>query len=392
MEHTSTEQLLQKIKLLETENEFLRKQQVNINEAKDYYLKIFENFPALIWRAGLDKKCNYFNKTWLEFTGRSFEQEYGNGWAEGVHPDDFQNCLDTYTSHFDQRTPFAMEYRLKHNSGEYRWILDIGQPFFDLHNKFVGYIGSCYDITEKKDIIEQLENVNDTKNKFFAIIAHDLKSPLGGFLNLTEILKDQIYNIEENKKKELFEAMYKGTENILQLLSNLLLWSKSQTNNINYNPSLINVFEIANENILLLTNTADTKQVTIYNFINPSATTYADADMLKTIFRNLISNAIKFSNQQGEIQIMAEDKSNEMIFKVKDNGIGISSDNQAKIFSLTSKVSSKGTHGELGTGLGLILCKEFIELHQGKIWFESQHKSGSTFYFSIPKQKNPVGL
>lgn len=144
-------QLRERIIELENENSVLKQQQVEISQAKELYLKILEDFPALIWRARLDKLCDYFNKTWLDFTGRTMEQEFGNGWAEGVHPDDFDFCLQTYVTSFDKREAFLMEYRMKNKLGEYRWIRDFGRPFFDLDNTFLGYIGSCYDITVNKD-------------------------------------------------------------------------------------------------------------------------------------------------------------------------------------------------------------------------------------------------
>ncbi|ALC17247.1 sensor diguanylate cyclase, PAS domain-containing [Desulfuromonas soudanensis] len=128
-------------------------------DRRDYYLTILEDFPALIWRAGLDTHCNYFNRTWLEFTGRPLEMELGDGWTEGVHPDDFQECVDTYLEAFAAQRPFSMEYRLRRYDGEYRWILDIGRPFFDPEGEFAGYIGSCFDITDKKLAEEQIRTL-----------------------------------------------------------------------------------------------------------------------------------------------------------------------------------------------------------------------------------------
>jgi len=154
--------LKNRIAELEHENSLLKKKQLETDKTKDLYLKFFENFPALIWRANTDKLCDYFNSTWLEFTGRTLEQEYGNGWAEGVHPDDFQHCLDVFVTAFDKRVSFSMEYRLKHNSGEYRWIRDNGQPYYDLDDKFLGYIGSCYDITESRLYEQRLEKLSIT--------------------------------------------------------------------------------------------------------------------------------------------------------------------------------------------------------------------------------------
>lgn len=117
------------------------------------YIQILNNFPNPIWRSGTDGKCDFFNYAWLNFTGRTLEQEYGNGWAEGVHKDDLDRCIEIYTEAFEKREHFEMEYRIKHNDGTYHWILDSGSPFFDENGDFLRYIGSCYDINESKTTI-----------------------------------------------------------------------------------------------------------------------------------------------------------------------------------------------------------------------------------------------
>ena len=127
--------------------------------SRDFYLSVLENFPALIWRAGLDMKCDYFNQTWLAFTGRSIEQELGDGWAEGVHPDDLQRCFEIYQDSFRKRQAFSMEYRLRRHDGAYRWIVDIGQPFNDFTGEFFGYLGVCFDISERREAAEKLQLV-----------------------------------------------------------------------------------------------------------------------------------------------------------------------------------------------------------------------------------------
>lgn len=159
MQNILKEELRREIQSLKNENIDLKKQQIEISKAKELYLGILEEFPALIWRANTEKLCDYFNTTWLQFTGRTMEQEYGYGWAEGVHPDDLDRCVEIYNLNFDQRKSFSMEYRLKNVNQEYRWILDIGRPYYDLDGTFLGYIGSCYDITERKNTQEKLETI-----------------------------------------------------------------------------------------------------------------------------------------------------------------------------------------------------------------------------------------
>ncbi|MEI7452517.1 MAG: PAS domain-containing protein [Candidatus Falkowbacteria bacterium] len=128
---------------------------------KELYLRILDQFPNPIWRAALDTKCDYFNKAWLSFTGRTIEQESGDGWVKGVHPEDLNSCVKTYLEAFKAREPFEMEYRLMHSDGTYHWLLDSGSPFFNDNGEFMGYIGSCYDINETKQYILEIEKMNN---------------------------------------------------------------------------------------------------------------------------------------------------------------------------------------------------------------------------------------
>ncbi len=128
------------------------------DDLRDFPTSLFEHFPTLIWRAGTDTRCNYFNKTWLEFTGRSLAEEVGNGWTKGIHADDFDRCVRTYLEHFAVRTPFEIEYRLRRHDGEYRWIIDAGRPIYDPDGEFAGYIGSCLDITDRRNTEAELRD------------------------------------------------------------------------------------------------------------------------------------------------------------------------------------------------------------------------------------------
>lgn len=135
---------------------FLKQMEQDLLRSRDFYLTILEEFPTLIWRAGPDGKCDYFNRTWLDFTGRTMQQQLADGWTEGVHPEDLPNCLDIARASFHARRPFSMEYRLRRHDGEYRWMLDIGRPFHDLNNRFAGYLGSLFDITDRRRAVEKL--------------------------------------------------------------------------------------------------------------------------------------------------------------------------------------------------------------------------------------------
>lgn len=372
-----------RIKELENENSALKKQQLQINNAKELYLKIFEDFPALIWRSGLDKLCNYFNRYWLEFTGRTMEQEYGNGWTEGLHPDDFDFCVQTYLTAFDKREPFLMEYRLKNKEGNYCWIRDYGRPFFDLDNTFLGYIGSCYDITTIRNHEQQLVELNATKDKLFSIIAHDLRTPFMALINMNEIVSEKIDMHEEDSAKKLLEMIHCSSQQALDLLNNLLQWSRLQAGKIEFKPKQFYLTEIIDNLLILLKANYIAKNIEITTKLNPDLQLYADKNMIEIIMQNLLSNAIKFTHKGGCIEISASKHSDFAEIVVLDNGVGIPADKKDKLFKIESNYSSYGTERERGTGLGLILCKDFVEQHNGKIWVESEENKWSKFSFTI---------
>ena len=372
-----------RIKELENENSALKKQQLQINNAKELYLKIFEDFPALIWRSGLDKLCNYFNRYWLEFTGRTMEQEYGNGWTEGLHPDDFDFCVQTYLTAFDKREPFLMEYRLKNKEGNYCWIRDYGRPFYDLDNTFLGYIGSCYDITTIRNHEQQLVELNATKDKLFSIIAHDLRTPFMALINMNEIVSEKIDMHEEDSAKKLLEMIHCSSQQALDLLNNLLQWSRLQAGKIEFKPIQFYLTEIVDNLLILLKTNYIAKNIEIKTKLNPDLQLYADKNMIEIIMQNLLSNAIKFTHKGGCIEISAFKHSDFAEIVVLDNGVGIPADKKDKLFKIESNYSSYGTEREKGTGLGLIFCKDFVEQHSGKIWVESEENKWSKFSFTI---------
>lgn len=382
------EELKERIKQLENEISNLKQKQIDVNRAKELYLKIFEEFPALIWRSRTDKLCDYFNKTWYEFTGRSYQQEYGNGWAEGVHPDDFDNCLEIYVNAFDKREAFLMEYRLRNKFGEYRWIRDFGRPFYDLDNTFLGYIGSCYDITEIKDNEKKLVELNATKDKFFSIIAHDLKNPFHQILLGIEMLMKNIEKQDTCKLPKLAKELYSIANNTYNLLENLLEWAGKQQERISFNPQDILFQDVLTETVNNLQSQILSKNIKIILPDNAAISIRADKNMLKTVLRNLLSNAIKYSYTNSQIKIDLTVKDHQLIFTISDNGIGISKEGMNQLFILSELHSTPGTANEKGTGLGLILCKEFIENHNGSIWIESEYGKGTNISFSLPIKHN----
>lgn len=231
---------------------------------------------------------------------------------------------------------------------------------------------------------KNLKEINDSKDKLFSIIAHDLKNPLGAFKQLTQNLVDMYHEFTEQERIEFLELLKKYSKNIFSLLENLLEWSRSQRGIIEYNPQSINIYEFINTNIKQLSQLAENKNIEI-DLIKGSYTfVIADPYLLTTIIRNLLSNAIKFTMKSGKIEIGTFKDEDYWGIYVSDNGIGMTQEVIEKLFRIDSHLTTMGTAKEQGTGLGLLLCKEFVDIHGGQIWVESKPSFGSTFKFTIP--------
>jgi signal transduction histidine kinase len=231
---------------------------------------------------------------------------------------------------------------------------------------------------------KELKTIVQTKDKLFNIIAHDLKSPFTALLGLTEILSTQSDGLSTNQVVKYGNLIHEASSKLLNLIENLLHWSSSQTGKISLSPSTISLFTLANEAISILELQAKSKGVAIKNNIPPELTTFADSNTISTVIRNLTSNALKFSNPGGYINIIAKTSGKSILVSIEDNGVGISPSNIEKLFKLEESFSTKGTGQEVGTGLGLIVCKEFVEKNGGEISVKSKLNYGTTFTFTLP--------
>jgi ligand-binding sensor domain-containing protein/signal transduction histidine kinase len=243
---------------------------------------------------------------------------------------------------------------------------------------------------EELEIVnENLKELNSTKDKFFSIIAHDLKNPFGTIIGFAELLRDRFEVLENNKKKTYISAIFDAASNVYNLLENLLDWARSQTDRIQMSPAPIKVSEIIEANLQLTAEMSMGKRLSITQNIQGNLIVYADFNMIHTVVRNLLTNAIKFTTEDKNISITAQITGNMVQVAVKDEGVGISENDLKKLFRVDQNLSREGTKGESGTGLGLILCKEYITKHEGKIWAESEEGKGSVFYFTLPHYTHP---
>ncbi|HNZ26474.1 MAG TPA: sensor histidine kinase [Spirochaetota bacterium] len=249
------------------------------------------------------------------------------------------------------------------------------------------------EVEEKKNLLtaldqsaKELKKVNKTKDKFFSIISHDMRNSFSFLINTITGISIGIDDINKEELEERLTLVKKNIKNVYSLFENLLVWSKSQLNGEKFEQELFNISEIVVKNIDMIKEYADSKNNIIQNNIPEFLNVFADKNMISTVIRNILSNANKFT-KNGVITLSSYTEDDKIVIKISDSGVGISEEMAGKLFKIDNSISTKGTNGEMGTGLGLILCKEFVEKNFGQIWVESDAQFGSTFFFSLPFQR-----
>ncbi|MEH6874884.1 MAG: ATP-binding protein, partial [Candidatus Competibacter sp.] len=365
-----------------------------LQKAYELQTALLDKAPALVWRAGIDAKCEWFNATWLAFTGRSMEQERGDGWAEGVHPDDFQGCLDCYIQSFHARRPFEMEYRLRHHDGAYRWIVDYGIPLHSSAGEFNGYIGYCFDITERKAAETALrtarrlaEAASAAKGEFLAHMSHEIRTPLNGVLGLAQVLNREALTANQHI---LVERIQDAGQSLLAILNDILDFSKIEAGQLRVEsrPFTLNGLLAQVSNLLGQTALAKGLELRITPPTAPVGPLLGDRLRLEQVLANLIGNAIKFT-EQGAVTLTVQVREASVTtvwlrFEVRDTGIGIPPEALQHLFAPFTQAEAGITRRFGGTGLGLAICKRLVDLMGGAIGAESQVGQGSRFWFELP--------
>lgn len=243
-------------------------------------------------------------------------------------------------------------------------------------------------IALNEDLMEsenQLKASNKSKDKLFSIISHDLRGPFAGLLGLGQLMVDEFDNLSEEEKKDMIVNIFQASNRLFNLVENLLVWSRSQLNSIEFSPENTSVIRIIDKTALYYTALIEKKRITMETIGSEDLKAFCDSAMLATVMRNLISNAIKFTPVEGKISIQATKyNDSEILIEVSDTGVGMPPEDIVNVFQLDIKVSNPGTEDEPGTGLGLMLCKEFIEKQNGRIWIESELEVGTKVCFTLP--------
>jgi len=342
-----------------------------------------------LWDWNLETNAVYFSKQWKRMLGYE-ENEISNRldeWSKRVHPEDIQKCKEDVQDHINGKTScYYSLHRVLCKNGSYVWILARGKIIsHDKFNKPLRMIGTHTDLTERKEIENQLIQANIDKNLLISILAHDLKSPFNSILGFLELLIENINNYSKEKIEKQLTLVLGSVKSTFILLEDLLSWARAHSDKLPFEPQFLSFSALAEEMRESLTPNSRGKNITISYNSQEEILLYADKNMISTILRNLVANAIKFTNTGGRIEILAEKAELSVIITVKDNGVGIEQNIASGLFDIYRFNSTIGTADEKGSGFGLLLCKDLVEKHGGEIWVESEVGRGSSFKFSLPE-------
>lgn len=363
-----------------------------LRESEARFQAMADTAPVLIWMTGTDALCNYFNKPWLEFTGRTMEQEVGPGWTEGVHPDDLKGCFDCFLPAFEARKPFRMEYRLRRSDGEYRWVIESGIPRYTPGGEFAGYIGSNIDITDRKRAEEERERLRQaqsdlahinrvtTMGELTASLAHEIKQPIAAAVTdartcLKWLARDRP-DLEE--AREAVSRIIKDVTRAAEITTRIRsLFKKDEAHR-----ELVDVNEIIREMITLLRSEAGRYSISIHTKLADDLPNIrADRVQLQQVFMNLMLNAIDAMHEMKaarELTIKSErSPDDELLISVRDTGVGLPPECANKIFDAFFTTKPQGT------GMGLSISRSIVEAHGGRLWATSNSGPGATFQFTL---------
>lgn len=353
-----------------------------LRESEQRFRLLADSAPVLIWLAGTDKLCYYFNKVWLEFTGHTLEQEQGNCWIGCVHPDDCQYCLDAYIAAFDRRASFSIEYRLRRHDGEYRWMINTGVPRFTDDKNFLGYIGSCVDITERKQVEDKLARAHAELRQFTHIAAHHLQEPARRLVSFAQRLRSQLATerLNEDATASLHFIEQSAVRQSALIRDIQLYLAADQPRGAMEKVAVSDVITRVLERKASLIREAGAQ--VDYNDL---CHVYIDRPRLKDIFDVLLGNALYYSHPERtpHIRIHSEVKAGRVIFRVVDNGIGIPAEYRERVFEVFERLQVHDNQNS--TGIGLAIVRRIVESCGGSIALQETPGGGSTVLFDLPE-------
>ena len=359
------------------------------HESENRFYVLANSAPVLLWMSGRDSLCSFFNAGWLQFTGRSMEQEIGDGWAQGVHPDDLQRCLEIYRSAFDARQSFEMEYRLRRYDGEYRWIVDKGEPRYDSNGEFMGYVGSAIDISQRKqgeDDLRELAHLQRlaSAGELAASIAHELRQPLAAIMSNTDAAR-MLLNSSKVPLQELREIVTdiamanKRAGEIVTRIREFMNKKQTRGQTLDCNSTVSMALKF-------ITGDALRRRIKLQaDLAHGLPPVVGDPVQLQQVVINLAVNGMDAMDRTPEAErcLTIQTKPDERGYvevAVIDRGSGFDPGDLPRLFD--SFVTTKAN----GTGLGLSISRSIVHSHGGRIWAEVNPRGGAAFRFTVPTQ------
>ncbi|MBA4251897.1 MAG: hypothetical protein C0425_03805 [Chlorobiaceae bacterium] len=376
-------------------------------ESEEKYRSITENIDDFFWigeRINNKIRIVFFTKSIEKVTGYSSEEirRSSHSFFRGIHYSDFPKVKEKLKKFYanSYKNSDEVEFRFIHKQGQTIWLRDKVTVVRDIHGVVQKIYGLISNISlqkkaedELKKSADDLKKLNDTKDRFISIISHDLRTPFSSILGFTDLLinDDELSSDERHKYVEYIQESANG---MLTFVNSLLDWTRIQTGRIKFEPRIFGLHEIVNSTLVTLSGEALKKGINLKNNVEKELDVFVDQTLIIQALINLISNALKFSYSGGAITVSATDSNQSRFIEVSvtDTGVGISEENQSKLFGFDSKFTSEGTAGEKGSGLGLSLVKEIIEKHGGKIWLNSKVGAGTTFFFQLPRASSTILL
>lgn len=374
----------------------LEKQLHRLNEELAYHEQSHFEWSGNLgkWDWNVKENKVQFNAKKVQALGYNLQDIQGEigfeFFTSKIHQDDYEMVMQNMRDHlYGVSEAYECEYRIQSRDGEWKWFYDRGIIIKrDAENRPLELVGIVFDISEQKKTQLELETknaqlmqLNENKNLMLSIIAHDLRSPLGAMDGLMSEIKDVSTLAGQTALLNVFAS---SVHNIYSLVNNLLEWAVFQKDAFGLDFKELSVYNVSQLAIKHLSMNADKKSIRIINNIHPQTLSVFDEKMIMTVFRNLVSNAIKFTPRDGQIELSDRILDGKAEITIRDSGVGISPEIIESIFSISKTKTSKGTEGEKGTGLGLVLCRDFVEKNGGSISVKSEPGKGSAFTFSLP--------
>lgn len=351
--------------------------------SKELYDDLGNAAPVMIWRADVQMRRVWFNSQWLKFRGRTVEQEMGWGWTEGIHPEDKNRMVRIYQEAFDRRESFRMAYRLLHNDGTYKWVISFGTPYY-FQGEFYGYIGTCSDITEQKNMEDSLREEHRLKDEFLATLAHELRNPLAPILTGLQVL--EVAKPGTDTFARAMQVMRRQVHHMTRLIDDLLDVSRITRNRIELRKERQPIRPIIEQVVETIRPVIDGNAHKFTLHLPPDPI-YIDADYARIvqIISNLLNNAAKYTRPGGNICLAVYRENGDCVITVRDNGMGIPKEKIDRIFDLFVQLDRSLERASGGLGIGLTLVKKLVEMHGGSVSAKSAGiERGSEFTVRLP--------